>query len=130
MFKAQPSGPSGLREGVLIDFDHAIQVDKHKKTAIGKRSGKFPFVAINILRAWYEAKLNTKRPKEWTEVFHSFTHDLESVFSVFCCVCIIIGAGPNFTPRPRSDKYKFNKQAIHRCFTVSGPDPDYEGLAG
>ena len=49
MLKADPSGPSRLREGVLIDFDFAIHVDKHKKTAAGERSGTIPFVAIDIL---------------------------------------------------------------------------------
>ena len=121
-FKAQPNGPSGMREGVLIDFDFAIHVDKLKKTAIGKRTGTIPFVAIDILRAWYEAKLDTKRPKEWTEVSHSFTHDLESIFYVFCWICIVI-AGPNFTPP--SDNFEFGSEAISLWFTSSSSDPNY-----
>ena len=51
MFKADPSGTSRLREGVLIDFDFAIHVDKHGRTAIGERSGTIPFVALDILWA-------------------------------------------------------------------------------
>ena len=97
MFKAQPHGWSGMREGVLIDFDFAIYVDKHRKTAAGERSNAIPFVATDIRRAWHEAKLESKRTTRWISSSHLFAHDLESIFYVFCWICIVI-AGPNFTP--------------------------------
>ena len=111
MFKAQSNGSSGLRKGVLIDFDFTIHVDKHKKTAAGERSGTIPFVAIDFLRVWHKAKVGRKRITRWTGISHSFPHDLESISYVFCWICIVL-AGPNFTPRPRSDNFEFGTEAI------------------
>ena len=38
MFKEDSGDKNGIREGILIDFDFAIDVKKHFKTATGERS--------------------------------------------------------------------------------------------
>ena len=121
MFKAQSNGSSGLREGVLVDFDFATHVDK--------RSNTIPFVAIDILRTWHEAKIGRKRITRWTGISHLFPHKLESIFYVFCWICIVI-AGPNFTPRPQSDNFEFGTETISLWFPSSSCDPNYAVLAG
>ena len=41
MFKEDSGDKNGIREGILIDFDFAIDVKKHFKTATGERSVSF-----------------------------------------------------------------------------------------
>ena len=38
MFKEDSGDKNSIREGILIDFDFAIDVKKHFKTATGERS--------------------------------------------------------------------------------------------
>ena len=124
LFKAQPYGPSGKREGVLIDFDLAIDGDKHKKTATGERSNTIPFVPKDILMAWHDAQLGFNSYKRYAGMSHAFAHNLESIFYVFCWICIVI-AGPNFIPRPRSDYSKFEKEDISLWFPRSSSNPSF-----
>ena len=88
-----------------------------------------PFVAIDILRARHEANVGRKRITRCTGISHSFPHDLESIFYVFCWICIVI-TGPNFTPRPRSDNVEFGTEAIPNCFPSSSSHPNYAVLVG
>ena len=41
MFKEDSGDKNGIREGILIDFDSAIDVQKYLKTATGERSVSF-----------------------------------------------------------------------------------------
>ena len=99
MFKAQPHGWSGMREGVLIDFNLAPHVAEPDRTVTGERSRTMPFDAIDTIMAWIEVVYTSGFENSFTDVPHSLAHDLESIFYVFCWICTVI-AGPNFTPGP------------------------------
>ncbi|TDL22898.1 hypothetical protein BD410DRAFT_787708 [Rickenella mellea] len=88
------------RRGLLIDLDFAIRMsDLARHLAKGLRTGTTPFMAIHIL-------LGTAT--------HDADHDLESVFYVFCWICIT-RAGPG---RTRKD-FAFEKS--HLSWWVGEP---------
>jgi hypothetical protein len=104
----------GLRNGLLVDFDHAIPndgedgrtvrigcytLDELIIQAIDIPQGTIPYMAIELLT-------------ELKSVKHEFYHDLESLFYVICYICCIC-AGPNYTLR---DDLKVFETAIAKWF--------------
>ncbi|TDL13485.1 hypothetical protein BD410DRAFT_684355, partial [Rickenella mellea] len=93
------------RHGLLIDLDFAIKMsDAARRLSKGLRTGTVPFMAIDILLGI---------------ATHDADHDLESLFYVFCWICITRG-GPG---RSRKD-FKFENSRLAKWAGNPTDTPD------
>jgi hypothetical protein len=74
-----PTSAGSSCQGILIDFDLAIDTNREKPSGAGHRTGTFDFMAFEILGGHADR--------------HTPLHDLESFFYTLLWICIYYGRG-------------------------------------